>query len=251
MRSRATDFVWIGLVVCGMVTSCGGSGSAARPAEAPSGKGEAAAVTEVTLPTAKELSNAEASEKSEPAEVAEDEPVEPATVPPVRIKEERYEEIEGGVEGGVLSGSVGGVVGGVQGGVYGGVPGGVYGGVPGGVVGSPRSTNDPNAVIPFGPGMNRPIKISGPDPGYTKQAIDARVQGVVVVKCTVKKDGRTENCRMIKSLPLLGDIVMAAMKISRYTPVILGGAAVNVDYTFFTSFELPNASAPRPTAPKP
>jgi protein TonB len=242
-----------------MAASCGGSGSAALPAESPGVKGEAAAVTEVTIPTVQEPPPANTREKIEPAEVAE---AEEPTPPPRHRYDEEDEEIEGGMEGGVMGDVPGGVIGGVPGGVVGGVPGGVMGGVPGGVVGgvvggvlgpapTPPNLNDPNAVIPFGAGMNRPVKVSGPDPVYTKAALNARVEGMVIVRCTIKKDGHVENCRMIKSLPHLGDAAMASIKASRYTPVVFQGRAVNVDYVFPLRFRLPDRPAPPPPPPPP
>jgi protein TonB len=269
MSPRTAYFGWIALVVCGMAVSCGGSGSAALPAEAPGVKGEAATVTEVTLPTVKEPPSADASEKAEPVEVAEAE--EPA--PPARLRDdEEDEEMEGGVEGGVVGGVVGGVLGGVPGGVVGGVPGGVVGGVPGGVYGgvsggvvggvvggvlggpapTPPNLNDPNAVIPFDSSrMNRPVKVSGPDPVYPKAALSARVEGMVILRCTIKKDGHVESCRMIKSLPHLDAAALASIKSSRYTPVVFQGRAVNVDYVFPFRFRLPDPPAPPPPPPAP
>lgn len=244
MSPHRAYFGWIGLVVCGMAASCGGSGSAALPAEAPGVKPEAAAVTEVTLPTVQEPPPENTREKSEPAAVAE---AEEPTPPPRQRDDEEDEEMEGGIEGGVE----GGVMGGVPGGVLGGVPGGVMGGVPGGVIGGPGpNLNDPNAVIPFDSSrMNRPVKVSGPDPVYTKAAIKARVEGMVILRCTIKKDGHVESCRMIKSLPHLGDAAMASIKGSRYTPVVLQTRAVNVDYVFTFRFRLPDPPAPPPPPP--
>ena len=86
---------------------------------------------------------------------------------------------------------------GVEGGVEGGVVGGVVGGVLGGTIGG-TGTKD---VMAFGEGMTRPERVSGADPVYTREALEAHVQGLMIVKCVIGVDGYLSNCRIIKPLP--------------------------------------------------
>ena len=147
-------------------------------------------------------------------------------------------------------GVVGGVVGGVPGGVVGGVPGGVVGGVVGGTLG-PVPPHPGDGVIPFGAGMNRPVLLSGKDPVYTKEALAAGVEGIMIVRCTIKKDGSVTNCRVIKSLPHLDKVVIPVLTGRRYSPVLYQGQPVNVDYVFNLRFKLPEPPPPPPPAPAP
>ncbi len=135
---------------------------------------------------------------------------------------------------GVPGGVVGGVPGGVVGGVLGGVPGGVVGGVPGGV---PGGTG--NAVLPFGAGMTRPQQISGSPPTYTPQAMAAKVEGKLLVRCVITADGAVQNCNVIKGLPMLDQTVLSALSHSRFTPVVYQGHPVAVQYLFTFNFKLP------------
>jgi protein TonB len=135
---------------------------------------------------------------------------------------------------GVPGGVVGGVPGGVVGGVLGGVPGGVVGGVPGGV---PGGTG--NAVLPFGAGMTRPQQISGSAPSYTPQAMAARVEGKLLVRCVITAQGTVQNCNVIKGLPMLDQTVLTALTQSRFTPVVYQGRPVAVQYLFTFNFKLP------------
>ena len=140
---------------------------------------------------------------------------------------------EGGVEGGVAGGVAdGGVLGGVLGGVVGGVLGGQLGGT--GTVPAPTS-----AVLPFGAGMNRPTMISGRDPTYTRDALAARVEGLMIVKCVITTSGSLQNCRVIKSLPFMDQAVLEALAGRRYTPVMYQGRAVSVEYVFNIKLVLP------------
>jgi len=135
-------------------------------------------------------------------------------------------------------GEVGGVPGGVTGGVPGGVVGGVLGGTLGGVVGGvPGGTG--NAVLPFGAGMTRPQQIAGGPPGYTPQAIAARVEGKLLVRCVITASGEVQNCNVIKGLPMLDQAVLDSLRKSRFTPVTLQGRPVAVQYLFTFNFKLP------------
>lgn len=143
--------------------------------------------------------------------------VEPA--PEEEITEEEDEGVEGGVEGGVVGGVVGGVLGGVVGGQLGGQLG--------------------SEVLPFGEGMTRPVKLEGREPQYTREALEARVQGLMIVKCVITIEGKVENCRIIKPLPHMEQAVLQALSTQRYKPVTFQGRPVSVDYVFNIRLVLP------------
>jgi TonB family protein len=94
--------------------------------------------------------------------------------------------------------------------------------------------------------MNRPTIIAGKDPAYTKAAIDACVEGTMILRCTITTEGSIANCRVIKTLPHLEAAALAAIYSRRYTPVLYKGAPVNVDYVFNLKFVLPAACTPKP-----
>ncbi len=128
----------------------------------------------------------------------------------------------------------GGVEGGVEGGVVGGVVGGVLGGVLGGQVGGTGTD-----VLPFGAGMTRPERLAGPIPQYTREALEAHVQGLMIVKCVITIEGKVEKCRIIKPLPHMEQAVLDALYATRYKPVTFQGRPVQVDYTFNIKLSLP------------
>jgi protein TonB len=126
----------------------------------------------------------------------------------------------------------GGVIGGVAGGVQGGVVGGTVGGTVGG-----RGTG--TQVLPFGPGMTRPVQIGGAAPSYTREALAARVEGKVLVRCVITATGEVTQCQVIKGLPMLTDVVLASLRSSRFTPVHYRGVAQAIQYLFTFNFKLP------------
>jgi protein TonB len=126
----------------------------------------------------------------------------------------------------------GGVVGGVEGGVQGGVVGGTVGGTLGG-----RGTG--TQVLPFGPGMTRPQQIGGSPPTYSREALAARVEGKVLVRCVITVTGEVTNCQVIKGVPMLTEVVLASLASSRFTPVHYRGAPQAIQYLFTFNFKLP------------
>ncbi len=128
---------------------------------------------------------------------------------------------------------------GVEGGVEGGVAGGVIGGVVGGT-GSAGGGHGATEVLPFGEGMTRPEQTEGRDPVYTREALEAHVEGLMLVKCVVTVEGRLENCRIIKSLPHMDQAVLEALATKRFKPLTYQGRPVAVDYVFPIRLVIPH-----------
>jgi protein TonB len=120
-----------------------------------------------------------------------------------------------------------------------GVKTGLVGGVVGGNDGSAVIPPPQNVVIPFGAGMNRPSMTSGRDPIYTKEALAAHVEGMMIVRCTINVAGAITSCRVLKELPHMKQAVLDALYSRRYTPVLFNGQPVNVDYVFNIKLVLP------------
>ncbi len=88
-------------------------------------------------------------------------------------------------------------------------------------------------VVPFGEGMTRPRLISPGKPvSYSREALEARVEGTMIVKCTITIEGTVERCSVLKTLPFLEDAVLESLYSSRYAPVTYQGKPVAVGYTF-------------------
>ncbi|WP_375766327.1 TonB family protein [Archangium gephyra] len=86
--------------------------------------------------------------------------------------------------------------------------------------------------VPFQEGMPRPVQVQGKDIVYTREALMARVEGTMVVKCTITQKGQVENCRVIKGLPHMNEAVVQSLTSRVYKPIQLQGKAVAVDYVF-------------------
>ncbi|MBI4957679.1 MAG: energy transducer TonB [Myxococcales bacterium] len=102
----------------------------------------------------------------------------------------------------------------------------------------PSGESRPDGGTVFGTGMDRPHKLSGPDPAYTPEARDAHVEGTILVQCSIGTDGRLTGCSILKSLPLLDRAVLDALAQQRWTPVTFQGQPVAVRYVFRFAFKL-------------
>jgi protein TonB len=96
----------------------------------------------------------------------------------------------------------------------------------------------PPAPIRTGGKIQAPRKISGDPPGYPPIAQSARVQGVVILEATIGVDGRVEQLRVLRSIPLLDAAAIEAVSHWQYTPTLLNGVAVPVIMTVTVNFSL-------------
>ena len=155
---------------------------------------------------------------------------------------------------------VGGVPSGVQGGVAGGVAGGVTGGIVGGIAGAPPppppppgvSGDWPRPVTSFGPPPSEWPKAVRSDGGdfkpptrlvdvkavYPAIAASARVQGVVIVEVLIGTDGKIQAGRILRSIPLLDQAALEAVRQWEFTVTQLNGVAVPVVMTTTVNFTL-------------
>ncbi len=115
---------------------------------------------------------------------------------------------------------------------------------------SPRPADTPE-VRPFGAGMTRPMRLSGPLPHYTPEAFAAGVQGLMILKCVITTEGSVTRCRIIKPLPLMRDAVLVALYQTRYEPVTFQSRRVHADYAFNIRLALPKKITPPSSDSKP
>ncbi|GMU07263.1 energy transducer TonB [Corallococcus caeni] len=89
------------------------------------------------------------------------------------------------------------------------------------------------ANIPlFSEAMKPPQKLSGPDLGYTREALQEGVQGLMVIRCVIARARTVTHCHTLKPLPLMVQPALDALWNSRFAPATLDGGFVDVRYTF-------------------
>ncbi len=127
---------------------------------------------------------------------------------------------------------------GIEGGLPGGVEGGVPGGVVGGVVGGLPVVAPPAAPVRVGGDIREPRKLRNVPPVYPDMALAARVQGVVILECTINPQGRVQGVKVLRSIPLLDAAAIEAVKQWIYSPTLVGGVPVSVVMTVTVRFNL-------------
>jgi periplasmic protein TonB len=96
---------------------------------------------------------------------------------------------------------------------------------------------DPGPVR-VGGAIRQPIKVGGADPVYPAIAQAARVQGIVIIEATIGADGHVINARILRSVPLLDQAALDAVRQWQYTPTMLNGVPVPVIMTVTATFTL-------------
>lgn len=101
--------------------------------------------------------------------------------------------------------------------------------------GGPREGGTP---VPVGGRIREPRKLRHVAPVYPEIARAARVQGVVVLECTLTPEGRVANARVLRGHPLLDGAALHAVTQWVFTPTLLNGVPVPVIMTVTVKFEL-------------
>jgi TonB family protein len=87
--------------------------------------------------------------------------------------------------------------------------------------------------------LEPPVKLSGPDPGYTAAAMRHGVQGMMIIVCSITAEGEVRDCYARKSLPYLEDAAIEALQARKYRPARRDGQPIEVTYTFRLELRLP------------
>ncbi len=86
--------------------------------------------------------------------------------------------------------------------------------------------------------ITQPTKIHDAVPLYPAIAQSARVSGVVIIQATIGVDGAVVDAVVLRSVPLLDQAALTAVRQWRYAPTRLNGEAVAVVMTVTVNFEL-------------
>jgi protein TonB len=132
-----------------------------------------------------------------------------------------------------------GVPGGVEGGVPEGVLGGIVGGLPEAPPPPPPPPPPPAAPVRVGGQIKQPTLVTRVEPIYPNVAVQAHIEGVVILEATVDAHGRVTNLKVLRGMPLLERAAVDAVMQWRYSPVILNGTPVPFILTVVVQFSLP------------
>jgi TonB family protein len=92
------------------------------------------------------------------------------------------------------------------------------------------------APIRIGGHIKAPTKIKDVKPVYPAVAQAARVGGEVTVEATIGPDGKVVDAKVVRSVPLLDQAALDAVRQWEYTPTLLNGVPVPVVMTVKINF---------------
>ncbi len=141
---------------------------------------------------------------------------------PDEISEEQLSDI--GIEGGIPEG----VEGGVPGGILGGVVGGILGDIIGDIAPPVRALGE----------IRPPKLIREVAPIYPEIARQARIEGIVIIEATTDIYGRVTSWQILRSIPLLDQAAIDAVRQWVYEPMVINGKPRGVIFTVTVRFQL-------------
>jgi TonB family protein len=103
---------------------------------------------------------------------------------------------------------------------------------------APIAEREPVEALRVGGSIHEPRKLRNVNPVYPPDAIQARVQGVVILECTISPTGKVVQVKALRGIPLLTEAAIEAVKQWEYTPTMLNGVAVPVIMTVTVNFKL-------------
>src|SRR5207245_10030260 len=79
------------------------------------------------------------------------------------------------------------------------------------------------ALVRVSAGIKEPRRVVYVAPVYPDLARAARVEGIVIVDCTIDRDGRVIDARVLRGHPLLDQAALSAVRRWVYVPTLLHG----------------------------
>jgi TonB family protein len=93
------------------------------------------------------------------------------------------------------------------------------------------------AAVRVGGKIEPPIKINDVKPVYPAIAQNAGVTGTVIIEATIGADGKVIDAKVLRSIPLLDQAALDAVRQWEYRPTFLNGVAVPVIMTVTINFK--------------
>ena len=95
------------------------------------------------------------------------------------------------------------------------------------------------AAVRVGGNVRPPIRVKDVAPVYPPVAKSARVTGDVVIEATIDEEGKVADTRVVKSVPLLDQAALDAVRQWEYRPSLLNGVPTPVVTTVTVKFTRP------------
>jgi protein TonB len=103
------------------------------------------------------------------------------------------------------------------------------------------SKNDSSVqTVRVGGDIKPPVKVKNTAPVYPSFAVQAHIQGVVILEATIGTDGKIKDIKVLRSIKELDDAAIKAVRAWEYKPTVVNGQVVQVITTIPVVFNLEN-----------
>ncbi len=92
-------------------------------------------------------------------------------------------------------------------------------------------------------GVSQGLRIYQVRPIYPTRGLQDRIQGTVVLRAHISKEGNVQDLKLVSGHPVLAPAAIEAVKQSKYKPYFLSGEPVDYETTVNVNFTL---AAPKP-----
>ena len=92
--------------------------------------------------------------------------------------------------------------------------------------------------VRVGGDVKEPRRLKNVAPVYPDAARAAGIQGVVIIEAVIDPQGQVSDARVLRSIPLLDEAALDAVRQWTFTPTLLNGAPVSVILTVTVTFDL-------------
>lgn len=92
--------------------------------------------------------------------------------------------------------------------------------------------------MPIGGDIKPPAKIADARPYYSPEAIAANVEGTVTLRIHIAPDGSVVDAAVLRSIPLLDQSAIDAVRQWKFEPTIINGAPADVSAVVMMNFTL-------------
>ena len=103
---------------------------------------------------------------------------------------------------------------------------------------SPSPAPGGAAPVRVGGLVKEPKKLKDVKPVYPDEAKQDRIQGIVIMECTISTEGKVTDIKVMRGVPELIDAAIEAVKQWEYTPTVRDGVTVPVIMTVVVNFHL-------------
>jgi TonB family protein len=100
-----------------------------------------------------------------------------------------------------------------------------------------RATVDAAGAIRVGGAIQEPRKIRHVQPIYPAEALAAGVEGLVILEAIVSRNGTVGDVRILRSVPMLDEAALGAVRLWQFTPTLLNRAPIEVVMMVTVRFE--------------